>query len=88
MACRRAPRFAPASQAAPVCAEVGPGEGPVVQVRLDLNGETLLARVTRHSAGLLGLTPGRAVHAVIKSVAIESPGRFAVEPGDDAEIEA
>ena len=71
-------------------AEVGPGEGPVVQVRLDLNGEVLLARVTRHSAGLLGLAPGGAIHAVIKSVAIDSPGRgrLAVEPGDDAEIDA
>ena len=46
------------------------GQGPGVLVRLDLGGEFLLARITRRSAQALGLAPGLAVHAVLKSVAV------------------
>lgn len=46
------------------------GQGPGVLVRLDLGGEFLLARVTRRSAQALGLAPGLAVHAVLKTVAV------------------
>lgn len=46
------------------------GQGPGVLVRLDLGGEHLLARLTRRSALALGLAPGVAVHAVLKSVAV------------------
>jgi len=51
--------------------EVGPIDGPVVDVRVELNGETLLARVTRLSLDRLGLVPGRPVFAIIKTVAID-----------------
>ncbi len=46
------------------------GQGPGVLVRLDLGAEFLLARLTRRSQLALGLQPGVAVHAVLKSVAV------------------
>ena len=51
-------------------AEVRPGEGPGAIVALDTPAGRLLARVTRRSAAALGLAPGVAAHAVMKSVAI------------------
>jgi molybdate transport system ATP-binding protein len=51
-------------------AEVQEGRGPGVLVRLDLGGESLLARITRRSASALEITPGAAVFAVVKSVAV------------------
>jgi molybdate transport system ATP-binding protein len=59
-------------------AEIGPPHGPSVDVRLDLNGHTLLSRVTRLSVDRLALVPGLAVFAIIKSVAIDrrSLGQF------------
>jgi molybdate transport system ATP-binding protein len=53
-------------------AEIGAGDGPIVDVRLDCNGDALTARLTRRSVERLGLAPGRAVHAVIKSIAFDS----------------
>lgn len=51
-------------------AEVQEGRGPGVLVRLDLGGESLLARVTRRSATALEIAPGAAFFAVVKSVAV------------------
>ena len=52
--------------------EISPrGEGSAVELRLDCQGETLLARLTAKSAAHLGLRPGSAVFAVIKSVSID-----------------
>src|SRR5690348_7489686 len=48
-------------------AEIARADGPIVQIRLDCAGETLIARLTRRSVETLGLEPGRAVYAVIKS---------------------
>ncbi len=45
-------------------------EDGTVDLTLDCAGTTLLSRITTHSARSLGLTPGRPVHAVIKSVAL------------------
>lgn len=42
-----------------------------VDVRLDLAGAELLARITRKSLSELGIEPGKAVYALIKSVAID-----------------
>jgi len=45
----------------------------LVKLTVDSNsdsGPTLLARITRKSAELLALKPGRAVHAQIKSAAL------------------
>jgi molybdate transport system ATP-binding protein len=54
-------------------AELKPGRegGPQVEVRLDCQGDTVLARVTRFSAERLGLQPGKPVYAMIKSVALD-----------------
>lgn len=46
------------------------GEG-TVEVALDAGGTALAARITTLSAETLGLAPGMAVHALIKSVALD-----------------
>jgi molybdate transport system ATP-binding protein len=50
--------------------EVHRGEGPGVAVALLSGSDRLLARITRRSADALGLVPGTACHAVLKSVAV------------------
>ena len=52
-------------------AEMAGDGGPQVEIRLDCNGAILLARITRLSVERLGLRPGLAVHAQIKSVALD-----------------
>ena len=54
-----------------VVAEIGAEEGAVVDVRLDCNGETLLAKLTRYSVAQLQLRPGMLVFALVKSVAFD-----------------
>jgi molybdate transport system ATP-binding protein len=54
---------------------VSAGDSATVDVRLDAHGDTLIARVTRHSVLALGLKPGRHVFAVIKAVAFDQPTR-------------
>jgi molybdate transport system ATP-binding protein len=51
-------------------AEVRTGEGPGAIVSLDTSAGRLLARITRRSATALGLAPGTACNAVIKTVAV------------------
>ncbi|MFZ5961808.1 molybdenum ABC transporter ATP-binding protein [Thalassococcus sp. BH17M4-6] len=46
------------------------GDGPGVIVQLQAGDDRLLARITRRSADALGLRPGTACHAVLKSVAV------------------
>lgn len=50
--------------------EVRAGEGPGAIVALDTAAGRVLARITRRSAAALGLAPGVAAHAVIKSVSV------------------
>ena len=50
---------------------VAGGAGASVEVRLDLAGTELLARITRKSLSELGIEPGKPVFALIKSVAID-----------------
>lgn len=51
--------------------ELAPADNPAhLLVRLDLQGTPLLARITRYSSEQLGLQPGQAVCAQIKSVAL------------------
>ena len=52
-------------------AAIDEGGGSSVDVRLDVGGAQLIARVTRKSVADLGLAPGRPVFALIKSVAID-----------------
>jgi molybdate transport system ATP-binding protein len=51
---------------------IGAADGPNVNVRLDCNGDALIARVTRYSVDHLGLAPGVPVFALVKSVAFDS----------------
>ena len=71
-----------------VVAELGRAEGPIVELRLDCAGEALVARLTRRSVEALGLVPGRAVFAVIKSIAFDQhafAGALSAAAGADAE---
>jgi molybdate transport system ATP-binding protein len=52
-------------------ADIGSREGPIVEVRVDCNGEALIARLTRYSVNELHLAPGVPVFAVVKSVALD-----------------
>lgn len=54
---------------------------PIVEVRLDLAGEPLLARLTLEAVEDLGLRPGLEVFALIKSVAFDRRGTGVV-PGE------
>jgi molybdate transport system ATP-binding protein len=58
-----------------VVREVSSLNSPTVDVRLDADGDTLIARVTRHTILALGIKPGRQVFAVIKAVAFDQPTR-------------
>jgi molybdate transport system ATP-binding protein len=55
---------------------------PIVEMQLDCGGETLVARLTRRSVETLGLVPGRAVFAVIKSVAFDPHTRARGAPAN------
>ncbi len=50
---------------------LGEGDGSSVDVLLDCGGDSLVARVTRKSVEQLGLAPGLAVYAIIKSIAFD-----------------
>ena len=67
-----------------------PIEEGAVEVQLRVGAERLLARVTRRSGEALGLTPGRGIFAVIKTVAIDrrslSRQGETVDLDDDVEI--
>lgn len=51
--------------------EIGPRrDSGAVEVLIDCGGQGLIARLTAKSVDMLGLAPGGAIHAVIKSVSI------------------
>jgi molybdate transport system ATP-binding protein len=54
-----------------VVADIGSPHGAIVEVRLNCDGDVLIARLTRYSVQHLGLAPGRSVYALIKSVALD-----------------
>jgi molybdate transport system ATP-binding protein len=63
-------------------------DGPIVEVSLDCNGETLIARLTRYSVDRLGLAPGASVYALVKTVALDRrslSGPIPPSPGADAD---
>jgi molybdate transport system ATP-binding protein len=71
-----------------VVSAVGVGEGPIVDIRLDCNGEALLARLTRYSVERLGIAPGAQVYALVKSVALDRrslSGPIQANTGADAD---
>ena len=53
-------------------------------VRVATAAGPVLARITRHSVAVLGLDPGVAVHAVVKSVAPAPENVGAARPADIA----
>jgi molybdate transport system ATP-binding protein len=73
-------------------AEIGKADGASVDLRLDLGGTTLLARLTRKSLHDLGLVPGSTVFAVIKSVTFDrsnvGAGAVAAPASRDTALEA
>jgi molybdate transport system ATP-binding protein len=52
-------------------AAIRPGEGPTVEVGIDCNGATVLARITAQSRQTLELRLGRKVFAVVKTVSFD-----------------
>ncbi len=46
-------------------------EGPFAELKLDVGGSALIARITKHAVDDLGLEPGREIYALIKSVALD-----------------
>jgi molybdate transport system ATP-binding protein len=73
-----------------VVAEIGADDGPVIDIRLDCNGDTLIARLTRYSVERLGLTLGKPVYALVKSVALDRrslSGPLLAESAADAEAD-
>jgi molybdate transport system ATP-binding protein len=71
-----------------IVAELAEAEGPIVEMRLDCAGDSLVARLTRRSVETLGLIPGRPVYAVIKSIAFDHhafAGAALPTPGADAD---
>jgi len=73
-----------------VVAEIGAKHGPIVDVRLDCNGEALIARLTRYSVERLALAPGTDAYALVKSVALDRrslSGPRLIESGADADAD-
>jgi molybdate transport system ATP-binding protein len=52
-------------------AEIGPRDGPIIDLRLDCGGQAIMARLTRRSVERLDLAEGMAVFAVIKTVGFD-----------------
>ncbi len=71
-----------------VVSAIAAGEGPIVDIRLDCNGDALLARLTRYSVERLGIAPGAHVFALVKSVALDRrslSGPIQANTGADAD---
>ncbi|MGA7324365.1 MAG: molybdenum ABC transporter ATP-binding protein [Rhodomicrobium sp.] len=51
--------------------EIGPKNGPAVDIKLNCSGEALVARLTLRSVEKLSLTVGTPVFAIVKSVAFD-----------------
>ncbi len=61
-----------------VVAEIGPMDGPGVEIKLDCGGEALVARLTRYSVERLSLRAGMPVFAIVKSVSFDRSALGAV----------
>jgi molybdate transport system ATP-binding protein len=51
--------------------EIGTEPGASVDVRIDVAGTAIIARVTRHSVRALGLSEGSEVWALVKAVSLD-----------------
>ncbi len=54
-----------------VVEEIGPLDGPGIEIKLDCGGDALVARLTRYSVERLALRAGTPVFAVVKSVSFD-----------------
>ena len=61
---------------------ISPGEGPTVEVGIDCNGATVLARITEQSRQALNLRLGGKVFAVIKTVSFDRANTGAGLPAE------
>ncbi|MER8373050.1 molybdenum ABC transporter ATP-binding protein [Mesorhizobium sp. M1406] len=61
---------------------MSPGEGPAVEVGIDCNGATVLARITEQSRHTLKLHLGGKVFAVVKTVSFDRANTSAGLPGE------
>ncbi|RUZ98625.1 TOBE domain-containing protein, partial [Mesorhizobium sp. M7A.F.Ca.US.001.02.1.1] len=61
---------------------MSPGEGPAVEVGIDCNGATVLARITEQSRQALKLHLGGKVFAVIKTVSFDRANTGAGLPAE------
>jgi molybdate transport system ATP-binding protein len=52
-------------------ADIGTADGPIVEIKLDCNGDALIVRLTRYSVERLRIRLGEQVHALVKSVALD-----------------
>ncbi|HYM31625.1 MAG TPA: molybdenum ABC transporter ATP-binding protein [Candidatus Cybelea sp.] len=68
-------------------AEVGPGTGSARTIRIQIGESSLLARITERSLIELGLSPGRAVFAIVKSVAIDRRSLAAPSSTEEEEFD-
>jgi molybdate transport system ATP-binding protein len=64
--------------------EIATGDGPVADVRVDLAGQALQARVTRLTLDRLGLAPAQAVYAIIKTVALDRNSLGPIRPRSES----
>ena len=72
-----------------VVADIGNADGAIVEVKLDCNGDALIARLTRYSVERLGIRPGEQVHALVKSVALDRRSLSGpIQVGASADAEA
>jgi molybdate transport system ATP-binding protein len=51
--------------------EIAEEGGAFAEVKVDLGGTAILARITHDSVQRLELTPGKPVYALVKSIAID-----------------
>ncbi len=51
-------------------AQIVPGKGPAVTVRIAMGEHEILARITRRAADQMALQPGDIVHAILKSMTV------------------
>ncbi|MCF3640648.1 molybdenum ABC transporter ATP-binding protein [Rhizobium sp. TRM95111] len=58
--------------------ELSGGEGPDLVATIDC-GDRIVAQITRHSAGQLGLAPGTPVHVLFKAVSLDEAELFRQE---------
>jgi len=52
-------------------AEISPGDGAVVDVRIQVGAASVLARITRRSLDQLRLEQGKEIYAMVKAISLD-----------------